>query len=136
MSYPIYHTVQFFKNIPMHVKHGIQKLLYGISERATWSLDMSIAKHILKDLKAFERWGLKDKYGYPVWLYGGVHTDVMYIPDEEEDDTNKLVWIAIIHRLILGFERIATGDYICIGYEEYDEETVALFEVVLPSLWT
>ena len=121
------------------VKYAIQKLCHGFSAKDTWSLDLPLAKQIVKALRAFERWGLHEKYGYPVWLWGGVHTDVMHIPgpdDEEEDDTNSFVWFAIIHRLIDGFERIATGEYICGGYEEYELETLALFETVYPSLWT
>ena len=74
---------------------------------------------------------------YAIW--GGVNNDVMTVPepgDPVEDETNKLVWIAIIYRLIDGFERIAKGEHICISDGEYEAETLALFEQVLPSLWT
>jgi hypothetical protein len=120
------------------LKYTLQRLWYGFSAKDTWSLDLPLAKRIVKALIAFERWGLDDKYGYPVWLWGGVHDDIRHLPDpdDEEDDTNTLVWFAIIHRLIDGFERIASGEYICGGYEEYELETLALFETVYPSLWT
>ena len=130
------------------LKFALQRLWYGVSERATWSLDMSIAKSIVKDLKAFDRWGLKEKYGYPGWLDLPVGTPVdsfppfsdMRLPDPDEDshydETSKLVWFAIVHRLIDGFERISTGEHCSGGYEPYEEDTVALFEQVLPMLWT
>lgn len=128
------------------LKYLLQKLCYGFSYKDTWSLDLPLARMIVKALKAFERWGLDDKFGYPGWLDLPVESSFndMAIPDhvfvvgaeDHYSETSKLVWIAIIHRLIDGFERIAKGSYICVGYEEYEEETLALFEKVYPSLWT
>jgi len=126
------------------LKYLLQKLWYGFSEKDTWSLDIPFAKMILKGLKAFERWGFDDKYGYPAWLQmpGESSLHVMSLPDKYEwmedqyNNTNKLVWTAIIYRLIDGFEHIAEGDSICVGYDEYAEDTLALFEQVYPSLWT
>ena len=123
------------------VKYLVQRLLYGFSEKDTWSLDMPMAKMIVKALKAFDRWGFKEKYGYPVWLYTQMpeSLNIMHLPDDkisEEDEIHQLVWFAIIHRLIDGFERIATGNFSCAGYEPYEVDTLALFEQVYPSLWT
>ena len=47
-----------------------------------------------------------------------------------------LLMYYIVHRLIDGFERISTGEHCSGGYEPYEEDTVALFEQVLPMLWT